>query len=234
MSAVTRDDDRLAQASRALRRRAGLTQRAFVGERHSRHTVRLVENGRAGELPLDEIRSHFTKLGGRVHISAWFEGAVIDRLIDAEHAPVVNTSIEVVRAFGWDRVDPEVTFNEWGDRGSIDFFGAHERARAVLVGEAKSAWGSLEETLRSLDVKVRLAPTIAEKRFGWRPKIVGALIAFPESGSARRIAAQNSATLLAAFPARNREIRRWLRNPVGPLRGLWFLSLDRHSVPADG
>ena len=231
---MTRDDDRLAQASRALRRRAGLSQRALVGDHHSRYTPRLIENGRAGELRLDEIRSHFARMGGRVHISAWFEGALIDRLIDAEHAPVVNAAIKTVGALGWSRVHPEVTFNEWGERGSIDFLGAHEEARAVLVGEAKSAWGSLEETLRTLDVKVRLAPSIAEKRFGWRPVTVGVVLAFPESGAARRIAARNSSTLLSALPARNREISRWLRKPAGPLRGLWFLPLDHDTVPLDG
>jgi hypothetical protein len=230
---MPRDDDRLAQASVALRRHAAISQDRAVGVGKSRYVPRLIEDGRAGELRLNDIRRYFAKLGGSVRISAWFEGATLDRLIDAEHAPVVDKAIEKVLAFGWSRVDPEVSFNEFGDRGSIDFFGAHEAARAVLVGEAKSAWGSMEETLRSLDVKVRLAPTIALKRFGWKPASVGVVLAFPESGPARRVATRFSATLFAAFPARNREIREWLRRPSGPLRGLWFLSVGRPGVQPD-
>ena len=125
-----------------------------------------------------------------------------------------------------------MSFNEWGERGSIDFMGAHEAMSAVVIGEAKSAWGSLEETLRSVDIKARLAPVICEKRYGWRPVSVAVVLAFPEDATARRTAARYAATLLSAFPARNREIARWLLEPRGPLRGLWFLSDERSRVPS--
>ncbi len=128
----------------------------------------------------------------------------------------------------------EVTFNEWGDRGSIDLLAAREDLKAVVVGEAKSAWGSIEETLRSLDVKVRLAPAIVEKRLGWVPTTVAALLIFPEDESCRRVARRHAATLSVAFPARNREIRRWLRRPAGQLRGLWFLTDVRKIDQPDG
>ncbi len=51
---------------------------------------------------------------------------MLDRLIDADHAPVVDAGISTLLAHGWTRADTEVTFNEWGERGSIDFFAAHE------------------------------------------------------------------------------------------------------------
>jgi len=110
-----------------------------------------------------------------------------------------------------------------GERGSIDVFGAQESTRSVVVGEAKSEWGSLEETIRVLDVKQRLAPKITEDRFGFVPLRIAALLVFPEDRTARRIAQRYEATLSSAFPARNVAIRRWLRRPDGPLRGLWFL-----------
>jgi len=230
---VSRDDRRLAQASRVLRRHLGLTQAALVGAGRSRHVPRLIEDGRAGELRIDDVRDHFARLGANVRLTAWYEGALLDRLIDADHADVVEAAVhEVVRA-GWPRVETEVSFSEWGERGSIDFLGASEAERAVLIGEAKSAWGSLEETLRSLDVKARLAPKIAADRLGWKPHVVGVVLVFPEAGSARRVGQRYAATLLAAFPARNREVRAWLRRPAQPLRGLWFLPIGRGGVPAD-
>jgi hypothetical protein len=221
------DDDRLARASRALRHRLGRSQDALVGTGRSRHIPRLIEDGRAGELRLQDVRGHFAKLGATVRISAWFEGALLDRLVDELHAEVVEAGTREMLGAGWPRVDAEVSFNEWGERGSIDLFGAHEARSAILIGEAKSAWGSLEETLRSIDVKVRLAPTIARKRLGWRPTSIGVVLVLPETGANRRVAQRHAATLLSAFPARNREIRSWLREPAGPLRGLWFLPLGR-------
>jgi hypothetical protein len=145
-------------------------------------------------------------------------------LLDERHAAVIEATIGALRHLRWERTETEVTFNEWGERGSIDVFAAHDATRSVVVGEAKSEWGSIEETIRVLDVKARLAPGVAEERFGFRPKNIGVLLVFPEDRTARRIAQQYGATLATAFPARNVEIRKWLRQPAGPLRGLWFLS----------
>lgn len=230
---MARDDDRLAAASRALRRRRGLTQAALARPGVSRHTQRLLESGRAGRLQVDDIRDHFARLGATVRMTAWWNGASLDRLIDADHAAVIDAGMREFRHYSWP-VLTEVTFNEWGERGSIDLLAAREDLKAVVVGEAKSAWGSIEETLRTLDVKVRLAPTIVKKRLGWIPSGVAALLIFPEGESCRRVARSHAATLSVAFPARNREIRRWLRRPAGTLRGLWFLTDVREIDPPDG
>lgn len=230
---MTRDDDRLALASRALRRRRRFTQTRLAEPGRSRHLQRLLESGHAGRLQLDDIRSHFAKLGATVRITAWWDGASLDRLIDARHAGVVEASVRAFQRYEWP-VATEGSFSEYGERGSIDILAARQDRGIVVVGEAKSAWGSIEETLRALDIKVRLAPTIAKHRLGWVPTTVAVLLIFPEDPTARRIARQHNATLGVAFPARNREIRRWLRQPVGPLRGLWFLS-DVHEIDhADG
>lgn len=74
-----------------------------------------------------------------------------------------------------------------------------------------------------LDVKGRLAPRIAEQRFGFLPSNIAVLLIFPDDRNARRIAARFGTTISAAFPARN-EVRRWLRSPSGNLRGLWFVT----------
>ncbi len=229
---MTRDDDRLAQASRALRRRAHLSQQQLAGPRLSRRRQHLLADGQAGRLQLDDIREHFRKLGATVRVTAWFDGATLDRLIDAEHAAVMDAAVRELTRYQWPAA-AEVTFSEWGERGSIDVFAGREAERVVIVGEIKSAWGSIEQTLRSIDVKVRLAPAIAEKRFGWKPFVVSALLIFPEDPTARRIARQHATTLNTVFPARNLAIRRWLRKPSGPLRGLWFLSDVRKIEPSD-
>ncbi len=94
----------------------------------------------------------------------------------------------------------------------------------MLVSEIKSDWGSMEETLRTLDVKARLAPLLAERTFGFRPTTVGRVLILPEERSVRRAGELHSATLAVALPDRKREVKAWLRQPSGPLRPRWFLS----------
>jgi hypothetical protein len=53
---------------------------------------------------------------------------------------------------------------------------------------------------------------------------IGAALVFPDDRTARRIAERFAATLDAALPARSRDVRRWIQQPTGDLRGLWFLT----------
>jgi hypothetical protein len=213
--------------------RAGLTQREVVSAGRSLHFVRHLEAGDAGQLRLDDIRDHFARFDARVRVSVWWNGAAIDRLLDQRHAGLVDLSIVVLRRFDWD-TQTEITFSDYGERGSLDLFAAKPAVAAVLVGEVKSDWGSMEETLRRLDVKARLAPKLAVATFGFKPAVVGRVLILPEESTARRVAAKYAATLDAALPDRNRRIGAWLRSPAGPLRGLWFLSEVRPEEPDDG
>lgn len=124
---------------------------------------------------------------------------------------------------GW-QAQAEVSFSEYGERGSIDIFAARPASRAIAVCELKSAIGSLEETNRMLDVKERLAPKIALARFGWRPAYTGRLLILPDEKTVRRLIARHAATMDGLYPARSREVRAWLRQPDRALRGIWFLS----------
>jgi hypothetical protein len=222
------DDERLAKASRRLRQHLGRRQSDF---RAPRTFIQKLEAGRAGDLRLRELRDYFAELTGNVRITPWWNGAAIDRLLDEDHAAVVNAIVALLKAIDWEDVLTEASFNDFGDRGSIDVFAAHRATLSVFVGEAKSDWGSTEETLRRLDVKTRIAPKLARERFGFSPRQIATVLVFPESRSARRVAQRFSATLGATLPARNVEIRRWLAAPSGSLRGLMFLadaSMPKH------
>jgi hypothetical protein len=165
-------------------------------------------------------------------MSVWWQGAELDRLIDQDHAAVVETVVAVLRDLGW-VVLTEVTFSEFGERGSIDVLGFHPASGTLLVVEVKASWGSVEATNRALDAKVRLAPKIGEARFGIRPVAVGRLLVFPDESTHRRVAERHATTLVSVYPNRGREIRRWLRRPSGSLSGLWFLSMRPHAAHGD-
>ncbi|MEP7378831.1 MAG: hypothetical protein ABI725_04640 [Chloroflexota bacterium] len=216
---MTPEDERLARASRLLRRQAGLRQ---VDLGTSRFVTQQIEAGRIGQLRVDVVRGHFAALGARAQLGIWWNGAGIDRLLDDRHAWVVDRLAGQLPRFHF-RVLSEYSFNEFGERGSIDIFGGRDDVRAVFVGEAKSEWGSMEETLRRQDMKRCLAPKLAEEAFGWRANLVASVLIFPDDSTARRTAQRFEATL-AGYPARGREIRAWLQGPSDNLGGIWFLS----------
>jgi transcriptional regulator with XRE-family HTH domain len=218
------DDERVGRLLRAIRRRTGLTQLALALRAGvPRGDVMTIEAGYVGLIPLDRTRRVFDALGGRAKLTTIWNGAVADRLLDEAHARIVERALAVLQARGW-RTAVEVSFSEYGERGSIDIFAAHPSAMAVAVAEVKSDFGSLEETNRVLDMKERLAPKLAERTFGFRPRTVGRLLILPDRSTLRRVVDEHVRTMGAVYPARGREVRRWLRDPRGPLRGIWFLS----------
>ena len=219
------DDRRLAIASRTLRRKSSLTQRAVVLPGELRRLVLALERGDAGRLRVDQLRAHFAQFGASVRVTVYWNGAALDRTIDERHASIGEAAIGILRHDSWATLS-EVTFADFGERGSIDVLATRERESAALVGEVKSEWSSIEETNRSLDVKARLAPKICFDRFGWRPAIVAKVLILPDDGSARRIAARYRETLDFVYPARTRDVRRWLKRPSGALAGIWFF--ERH------
>jgi hypothetical protein len=229
---VTPDDDRLARASRLIRRDLRLRQTDLST---SRFVTQEIEAGRAGALRLDELRTHFAALGAKAQLTVWWNGAGLDRLLDTRHAQVVDVAADYLPRFHF-RVLTEYSFNDFGERGSIDIFGGREDVRALFVGEAKSEWGSLEETLRRQDIKRRLAAKLAKDAFGWRPSVIASVLIFPDDRTARRTAVRYAATL-AGYPSRGREIRAWLRRPSEDIGGIWFLSnagTVRHRISGTG
>jgi hypothetical protein len=72
-----------------------------------------------------------------------------------------------------------------------------------------------------------LLPGILQERLGWRPGVVGAVIVLDESMTNRRRVDALGRAAVQVYPAGGREVRRWLKQPDGPLRGLWFLSASR-------
>jgi hypothetical protein len=118
----------------------------------------------------------------------------------------------------------EVTYSEFGERGSIDVLGGRRDVGAAVVVEVKADLTVVDATVRKLDEKARLVRRlIGRQRLGWQPRTVGRLLVLPASGAARRRVAGAAAVLEAALPARGRDVRRWLRTPHGDLAGIQFV-----------
>ena len=167
-----------------------------------------------------------------------YQGEALDRLLDSAHARLVEVAIGWLRGAGWE-VGTEVSFNIRGERGSIDIIAFHAATRTLLVIEVKSAVPDLQAMIWNLDRKVRLGPEIARQR-GWQLRTVARLLVLSDDRTARRRVAEHAETFAAAFQARTVAVRRWVRDPAGPISGLLFLGADndrpapRHRVARRG
>jgi transcriptional regulator with XRE-family HTH domain len=219
------DDVRVGRILRALRRRSGWTQKE-LGRRAnvSQQAISLIERGHGARLSGETVRRVFAALDARWEPTVSWRGGDLDRLVDAEHARLVGEIARRLADVGWE-VAIEVTYSEFGERGSVDVLAARRDVRAMVVVEVKSELTAIEATLRKLDEKVRIVGgSLGCERFGFRPRSVGRLLVLPSTNVARRRVDLSSDVLDLAFPDRAGRVRAWLRAPEGPMAGIQFVS----------
>jgi hypothetical protein len=223
------DPVRFGNDMRLLRRRRGWTQQHLADvARVPRWVVSAAERGDGDRIGFDRVAPIVRALGGYLSVRILFQGEGLDRLRDQRHAALVERMVGRLLDHGWEIVT-EVSFNFYGERGSIDILAWHPGTGALLVVEVKSVVPEIGGMLMTLDRKVRLAPELARAR-GWEPTSISRLLVLPEHRTARRRIEEHAATFRLAFPQRNREVSRWLRKPDGTLSGLLFLPPD---LPGD-
>jgi transcriptional regulator with XRE-family HTH domain len=196
----------------------------------SRGAIARIHQGRADRVTVETLEKVARPLGARVVCRLTWNGEGLDRLLDDDHAAIVEEIVQFLAASGW-LLATEVSFNIWGERGAIDVLAFHAGTRILLVIEVKSVVPDVQATLVTLDRKERLALEIARAR-GWDATVVGRLLIVRDSRTARRRVEQHAATFGNSFPDRARAIRTWLArpDPRRPLRGLWFLSSESQAV----
>lgn len=153
-------------------------------------------------------------------------GADEDRVLDQRHATLLGACAKWLETQGWEVV-AEVSYSQWGERGSIDLLAWHAITRSLLVIEIKSELASIEATVRKLDEKARLAPGIA-RTLGWSARSVSRLLVLPDDRTQRRRVLAHAAVLSRAYPVRSRGLRAWCRAPVRAVAGLLFLTNSSH------
>lgn len=219
------DDIRVGRVLRALRRRRGWTQLELSARcGFSQQTVSLIERGHGSTLAGVTLRRVFAALDARWAPTVTWRGGELDRLLDADHAQLVAEVVRRLAALDWD-IAVEVTYSEYGERGSVDVLAARRDRLAMAVVEVKSDLTVMDATVRKADEKERIVrETLGRRRFGFGPRRVARLLVLPSTETARRRVRASATILDAAFPARGAEIRRWLRDPSGDIAGILFLS----------
>ena len=166
-----------------------------------------------------------------IFIKVVWRGGELERLLDADHSRLQERWSIRKRASGDGWVSrAEVTYNVYGERGSIDDLAFHAESGILLVTELKTGIYSADATLAKLDEKVRLADGIAQ-RFGWvAEQVVPCLVVAEGRTNRRRI--ETHPAMFAGFDRRGWSARRWLGHPTNAVRGLLiFESLsDGHAM----
>lgn len=227
-AAMAMDDLRVGALARAVRHRVGWTQQE-VADRVgvSQKVVSLFERGHMDRLTVRSARRVANALEIQLPFAPRWRGGDGVRLLDSDHAALVNQVVALLRAAGWDVV-VEYTFNHYGERGSVDVVAWHPGRRCLLITEVKGRLLDTQDTVAALGRKARIVPGLLEREHGWRPAAVGVVLVLSELTANRSAVARHAATFAVAYPHRGRDVRRWLREPTDGLLGLWFLSPSSH------
>jgi transcriptional regulator with XRE-family HTH domain len=213
---------RLGRSIRVIRIRLGWRQLDLATAANvSRSFVSDVERGLIGHGDLPRLERLCVAVGADLDVRVRWRGEGVDRLLDESHADLVERTVELLKELGWETA-VEVTFNEYGDRGSVDVLGWHVASRSLLVIEAKSVVGDAQATLMPLDRKTRLGAKIGGQ-LGWHPSSISRLLVVWEGTTNRRRVERLDATFRTAFPVRGRAVGAWLSQPAGPVSALLFL-----------
>ena len=205
------DEIAFGRAVRALRIRKRLTQEE-LGSRAgvSRGVIARIEQGHAARVTVATLERVASALGARVLVELLWQSEGLDRLLDGRHAVTVEEVVRILGGAGWE-VATEVSFNEYGERGSIDVLAFHGSTRSLLVVEVKTAIVDAQELQSTLDRKVRLAPKIGRDR-GWSATAVAKLLVVDSRTNRQRIA-KLAMTFATTFPpsGRGRSAAGWRR-----------------------
>ena len=210
------DRFRFGRAIRALRQRHGWRQVDLAARSGlSQSLVSRIELGRVGSSSFDDLSAIAAALDGQLALDFRWRGEQLDRLIDEEHAAIIDQLVGIYRDARWD-VGVEVTFSIFGERGSVDVFAAHPVAHVLAINEIKASVGDAGNTVIGVDRKTRLAPKIAATR-GWVARRgVARFLVLRDTSTSRARVARHADIFRTAFPADGRTSLDWIRDPTGP------------------
>ena len=212
--------ERIGRVLRALRHRRDWTQ-AEAGRRAgcSASVISRLEHGHLKACSLTTLERLVDALDGRLVVLIQWRGGELDRLLDADHAAIQEAwARRKLRLRPSLRSRPEVTYNHYGDRGSIDDLAFDPATGILLVAEIKTGIYDVGRTLAKMDEKERLAAALA-RRLGWQARrVVGCLVLAETRTNRRRVA--DHASQFARFDCRGHAAAAWLRDPTRPIGGL--------------
>ena len=191
---------------RMLRIRRGWRMRD-VGDRCGLSTATIGRTELGSITSVRVLRTHAAALDVRTEWRVVGRGADVARLLDEEHAAIVEALAAAFQRNGW-RVEAEASYSEYGERGRVDLLALHPSGQILAVVEVKTELADLQELFGGLSVKARLAPRLA-RRFEWPAAQVVSVLAVAAT-AANRSAVGVHPALFGRFE------RRWFRELALP------------------
>ena len=228
------DDRRVGRIVREVRVRKGWRQDDLArASGVSRSVISDIESGRLDRVSLPTLRAVGTTLDIRISIDAWWRAGEVDRLLDRGHAALVEYTLGLLRDHDW-TTRVEVSFNDFGDRGSADVVGWHAAAAELLIGEIKTQIGDVQALHGTFGKKVRVLPGILERTEGWRARSVSRVLVVADSHANRAAVAAHRTTFDATWPGRTVAARRAIADPASHpgAAGILFVPPQRLPGPA--
>jgi hypothetical protein len=145
---------------------------------------------------LAAVERHASVFGLRVDIRLIGRAGQLVRVADEEHAAIVEAVAAWFRSEGFE-TEAEASFSEWGERGRIDLLAFDPLTGTVVIVEVKTALLDLQELFGGINVKERLAVSVAERR-GWVVRRRVTALAVADSSANREIVRRHP-TLFGAF-----------------------------------
>jgi len=215
------NDAELGGVVRALRHRRGWRQADLAAKAGvSASLIGLLERGHAEALSVRGLRRIGSALDLRLGWDAGYRGAELARLRDANHARLAEWLTRRLEEFGW-TVVPEVSFNHFGDRGRVDLLAFHAATQTLVAVEIKTVIAEIQDLLGTLNVKERVAPSVA-RSLGWpTARAVPFLVVADSTTNRRRLVAHSR--LFARLTLRGKGAAAWLRRPDSAPSGLLLL-----------
>lgn len=186
----------------------------------SRAVAQKIEHGDAATVSMVLVRKYAAAFDLRVDFLLLGRGAEVARLLDEEHAQIVGELAAFLKRNGW-VIEPEASFNVYGDRGRVDLLAYHPGTKTVLMIEVKTILTDLGDMFGSMNVKQRVVRSMARERH-WEVETVGTLLAVADTVPSRGVV-RDHAALFDEFEPLASGIRKWLAHPTGARRMLLWI-----------
>lgn len=211
-------DQQVGATFRAVRIRGRKRQEdVAVSAGVARWRVSAIERGRLDGISIGQLRAIASQLEIRVEIVASWRGGDGARIVNERHSRMHElVAARLAAEPGW-AFATEVTFSEWGERGTIDILAWHGATGTLLVIELKTELPDPAGLVAQVDRYRRLALQVGRAR-GWEALTVASWVLVAESDFNRDQLARHWLMLRNAFPLDGRFLRRWLRDPSGGSR----------------
>ena len=206
-------DQKVGALFRAVRIRSRKRQQDVAGGAGiARWRISAIERGHLDAISIGQMRSIASQLDIRVEIGASWRGGDGTRVVNERHSRMHELiAARLAATPGWEFAT-EVTFSEWGERGTIDILAWHAASRTLLVIELKTELPDPAGLVAQVDRYRRLAPKVGRAR-GWDALTVATWVFVAESDFNRDQLARHRLMVRNAFPLDGRFLRRWFRDP---------------------